>query len=332
MDNPTENKDTIQASELLNQRVYFRKAPKNARPGSSKAGRNAGSEGIEEYNEAVSDGEEAAISSEVSLKKVGKIRAIAFHPTKAKVVGYLVKRPDLMWMFRRGDVFVSVDGLEKVDGEFVYREDGASFGSSAEKALSKTHGVSLDDCLLWLGLPVMTEDGRTIGIIKDVEFDTARGNIRTITAGKGATADTLLGSLRIPVAYIRGFRRGHGARLSDAAMSDSDKREGDAFGAIIVSDDVMSLDSVGGVAEKAGAATAVVADKTKKTYKKVMRKTEGVRKDAGDKAKKAASAASEAVEKGAFVTGRQISRAGSMFSDFKDEFLRAMDGEDEDES
>ena len=277
-----------------------------------------------------------------ALKKVGKIHAFVFHPKKAKLLGCLIKRPDLAWMFRRGDVFVSTDGLEFIDGDIVFSETSGSYGREAEKRLSKEHGIGLDDCILWVGLPIMTENGDALGLIRDVEFDIATGNVTAIVAAQGATADTLLGARRIPARMIRGFRRGKGARLSDAPMSDSAEKEGEAFGAFVVSDEALGVDTVGGVAEKAGAATAVIGDKTKKTYRKVVaqagplkekavEQTAEIRRKAGEQARRASAAASDAAEKGAFVTGRQIARAAGMFSDFRDEFKRALDGEDDED-
>ena len=298
MDALQDNREkTIRTSDLLGKKVYFRKAGKDGAP---------------------------------FLKKVGKIRSFPIHPKKAKVIGVLIKRPDLAWMFHRGDVLVSTDGLESVDGNLVYSEGGGKFGHEAEKALSKNYGITLDECLLWLGLPVLTESGEAVGFVKDMEFAPSSGNIVSIEIGKGPTSDTLLGSVRMPATVIRGFKRGKGTRLSDSPMPDDGGNDGDAFGALVVTDEALELEASGGVAEKAGRTAAVVADKTRKTYRKTMKRTEGIRRGAGEKAKKAASAASDAAEKGAFVTGRQIARASGMFSEFKDEFLKAMDDDAED--
>ena len=68
----------------------------------------------------------------------------------------------------------------------------------------------------------------------------------------------------------------------------------------------------GGLAAKAGEATAVVADRARETVEAV--------KPAVSTATKAAG---KAVNKGAYATGRQIKRASGMFSAFKEEYDKA---------
>ena len=41
-------------------------------------------------------------------KRIGKIRRFVFHPKEKRVIGFVVKRPDLLWMFHRADVFLSL--------------------------------------------------------------------------------------------------------------------------------------------------------------------------------------------------------------------------------
>ena len=84
------------------------------------------------------------------------------------------------------------------------------------------------------------------------------------------------------------------------------------LGAILVSDEVKALATEGGVAEKAGAATAVAVDKVRTTV---------------DKAKPVASEMArktgEVVNKGAYATGKQIAATKGMFSSFKEEYDKA---------
>ncbi len=49
-------------------------------------------------------------------KRIGKVRRFVFHPKEKRCVGFIVKRPDLLWMFRRKDKFVSIEGYDIVDG------------------------------------------------------------------------------------------------------------------------------------------------------------------------------------------------------------------------
>ena len=103
-----------------------------------------------------------------------------------------------------------------------------------------------------------------------------------------------------------------GAALANMGAEGMDGEEVQ-LGAMLVSSQVANLNSEGGVAEKAGAATAVAVDKVQTTV---------------DKAKpvvsKAAAATGEAVNKGAYATGKQISKSKHMFQDFKAEYDKAV--------
>lgn len=244
-----------------------------------------------------------------AVKKLGRIRSWVFHPKKLQCVGFLVKRPDVAWMFHRQDTFVAFNGFDVYDGDIVVKDTAGATDRSACKAL----GINLDDCVLWIGLPVMTKDGTSFGIVGSVNYDPDTGDIISLEVDGGATSNTLLGHLNIPAQQIVGFRRGKGAQLY---LTDDDDPE--SFGAIMVNDSVKHLDVEGGIAEKAGTATAVVADKAKKSAEKVK-----------PKVKKATAAAGEAVNKGAYLTGRQIARTSGMFGKFKDNFKSAMNGEDD---
>lgn len=254
-----------------------------------------------------------------ATKKMGRVRSCVFHPKQKRCVGLLVKRPDVALMFHRPDMFVAYNGFDYLDGNLLVHEGPQAVDKGACKAL----GINLDDCVLWLGLAVMCEDGIDFGTVGDVLFHPETGAIETLVVSKGATANTLLGQRHVPAEAIRGFRRGMGTQLY---VSDDD--DASALGCIIVDDSVKQMDVSGGVAEKAGAATAVATDKAKKVVRKVQPKAQEVVEKAKPTVQKATKAAGEAVDKGAFVTGRQIGRATGMFGAFKDEFNKAMKDED----
>ena len=228
-----------------------------------------------------------------AVKRLGKVRHCVFHPTQRRFVGFIVKRPDLLWMFRRKDVFVAYNGYDVVDGRIVVSQAPEATGKGACKAM----GVNYDDCVLWAGLPVIGEDGTVYGTVGDMSFDPKTGEVRSLTVTQGATANALLGVREIPGHLIRGFKRG--------------------IGAILVSDEVAELAVEGGLAAKAGEATAVVADRARETVEAV--------KPAVSTATKAAG---KAVNKGAYATGRQIKRASGMFSAFKEEYDKARKEDD----
>ena len=242
------------------------------------------------------------IGGKKGTKRIGKVRRFVFHPKEKRVVGFVVKRPDLLWMFRRKDLFVSINGYDVKDGRIVVRNEP----SATNRAACKELGVEWDDCVLWVGLPVMTNDGETLGVVGSVSFNRTTGAIESIGTDSGATANALLGVREIPGHLIRGFKRGIGTALS---VNGQDEGEEPILGAILVSDEVAELAVEGGLAAKAGEATAVVVDKAH---------------TAVDKAKPVASAAAkktgEVVNKGAYATGKQIAATKGMFSGFKEEY------------
>lgn len=245
-----------------------------------------------------------------AIKKLGRIHALVFHPNKAQLVGFLVKRPDLALMFRREDAFVAFNGFDVMEDDkgspvIVVKDDSAATGKGALKAL----GVKLDDCVLWIGLPVICENKKDLGVVDSIDFDPPNGRVSEITISNGATANALLGRRKIPASMIKGFRLGVGAKLN---IPDAES-ESDVHGAIIVDDEAANLPVVGGAAESAGTASAIVIDKAKTAKSKAKEKVSPVVSDAG-----------KAVQKGAFVAGRQIARTEGMFKGFKDEFKKAM--------
>ena len=92
-------------------------------------------------------------------------------------------------------------------------------------------------------------------------------------------------------------------------------------GAILVSDEVRDIVVEGGWAAKGGKAAAVAQNKVHEAKVK-----------AAPKVQEAAHAADEASQKAAFVTGRQIGRTKGMFTDFKNNFDKALNGEDDSEA
>ena len=214
----------------------------------------------------------------------------------------MVKRPDLLWMFHRKDLFVSLDGFEFEDGRVVLSDDS----KTRDKAACKAIDVCLDDCVIWGGMPVVTESGATLGTVGVVTFSLMTGKVDSFLVDTGATANALLGTRSVPGDLVLGFRRGIGCALA-GEYEGSD--ENPVLGAILVKDEAANIAIEGGAAEKAGAATAVAMDKAHTAVDKVK-----------PKVSEAAHVAGDAVNKGAYATGKQIGKATGMFSDFKEEY------------
>ena len=245
------------------------------------------------------------VGGKKGTKRIGKVRSFVFHPKERRLIGFMVKRPDLLWMFHRKDLFVSLDGFELDDGRIVLSDDTKTRDKAACKALD----VRLDDCIIWVGLPVVTESGDTLGTVGTVTFSLATGKVDSFVVNTGATANALLGTRSVPAELIRGFKRGVGTALAGQYEGDD---ETPVLGAIMVDDAAADIAVEGGAAEKAGAATAVAMDKPHTAVDK-----------AKPKVSEAARAAGGAVNKGAYAAGKQIGAATGMFSDFKKEYDKA---------
>ena len=220
----------------------------------------------------------------------------------------MVKRPDAALMFKRKDLFVALDGYEFEDGRFVVPPDSKD---GVDEGACKRLGIDLDSCVIWQGMPIMTQGGENLGYVEDVQFKRSSGKVVSITPHVGATSKALLGKLSIPADYVKGFKFGIGTELT---ITEGEGEEEQAVrGAIMVSDDVLHLDSEGGLAEKAGHNSVIAAEKARQTVAKAKPRVDA-----------AAKATEDAVNKGAYVTGRQLGRAKGMFSAFKDEYDKAV--------
>ena len=253
--------------------------------------------------------------------RLGKVDRFVFHPSSKRCVGFLVKRPDLALMFHREDMFVPLDGFDIVDGRVALPyKDKEMEGRAAIKRL----GLDWDSCVLWEGMPIVTENGTECGTVGDVVFSRATGKVISVSADKGATAKALLGEVVIPADMIRGFKTGMGAELAvadSAADGDQEADDEPLRGAILVSDSVLRVQTEGGLAETAGYQAAIAQDKVRR---KVAQAKSQAKNQAKPKVDEATKAAGDAVGKGAYATGRQLRRAKGMFSAFKDEFDKAV--------
>lgn len=260
------------------------------------------------------------VGGKKGTKRIGKVKSCVFHPTERRCIGFIVKRPDLLWMFHRKDIFVALDGFDFVDGRIRIKPDAPTSGH----AICRAMGLDWDKCVLWEGLPIMTADETAVGFVSNITFDIETGQVEAVEASNGATAKLLLGTLEVPASYIAGFKHGMGADL--AVKEDSrEAGEGVVFkGAILVSDDVWELSPEGGWAEAAGKFTAKAGARA--------RETAAAAKEAADAAKPkveaATAAAGAAVKEGAEGVGRQVSATKDAFGAFKEEFNKAAAGEE----
>ncbi len=248
------------------------------------------------------------IGGKKGVKTIGKVRYFVFHPTKKACVGFLVKRPDAALMFKRKDLFVALDGFEFEDGRIVVPNDDKD---AVDDGACKRLGIDLDRCIIWQGMPIIAQNGENMGYVEDVEFKRSSGKVISITPHTGATSKALVGTLTIPSEHVKGFKTGVGTELTITEGEGEEERS--VRGAIVVSNTALSIDTEGGLAEAAGHSTAIAAEKVRQAKEQAKPAVDAAAKATGD-----------AVNRGAYVTGRQIGRAKGMFSAFKDEYDKAV--------
>lgn len=246
-------------------------------------------------------------------KRIGKVKSCVFHPSEKRCVGFMVKRPDLLWMFHRKDLFVALDGFDLSDGRIVVKDEADMTGPAACRRM----GIDWDSCVIWEGMPLMTADATAIGYVGNITFSLRTGDIDCVEASNGVTAKYLLGTLEVPASLIKGFKRGMGATL---AVKEDTREAGEAVefkGAILVSDEVWELTPEGGWAESAGEFTARAKERMHEAAEK-----------AKPKVQEATHVAGEVINEGAYAVGKQVAASKGMFASFKEEYDKARHGDD----
>lgn len=214
-----------------------------------------------------------------TFTRMGKVHQAVFSPEGTRVVGFLVQRPDIAGMVKREDAFLALDAMAPCDGGVRATMGADSFDDAARARL----GLAWDECLIWAGMDARTTDGKVLGYVNDAEFNTKTGVVDRFMIGDGGMAQSLVGSIEIPLSMLRGYDQGF----------------------MVVSPEAAGLALSGGVAAKAGEGYARAKFEGKKA------------------AAKAGKAAGEAVDKGSKALGKQIGRTKGMFSSFMDEFKKA---------
>lgn len=138
------------------------------------------------------------------LTLVGKVHLTVFDPKGTRVVGFLVKRPDVASMIKVADAFLALDSFVACDAGLVATRGDDSFDGKARERL----GLDWDRCLIWGGMDARTTDGKALGWVSDVEFEPKTGRAKTFYLGEGAVSTALVGTVEVPATLLRGYRDG----------------------------------------------------------------------------------------------------------------------------
>ena len=166
----------LRISELTGLRVFVPKKPKTAKDGTVT--------------------ERAA--------KLGRVHQAVFSPDGGRVVGLMVRRPDVVGMVKREDAFVAWDSFAVKGKEVWVRAEKGSLDEAARRRL----GLDWDACILWEGMDARTLGGKPLGYVSDAEFDEKTGLVARFFTTDGGMAHALVGSFQITPDMVRGYANG----------------------------------------------------------------------------------------------------------------------------
>lgn len=180
------------------------------------------------------------ITNKTTYKRYGYVHFFVVSPDLKRVVGVMVKLPEVAGIYAKPDEFVSLKALTLADEDLIISEDASLRGASAEKDL----GYDWGQCVIIEGMDALTQSGSQLGVVRSVEFDCETGLITDYFVDDGALATSLVGELIIPADLCRGADEGR----------------------IVFDDSACKLDPSGGLAQKAGSATKTIADGASKSW------------------------------------------------------------------
>lgn len=253
-------------------------------------------------------------------RRIGKILKGVFDPDAHKLVGYLVSRPDFLWMVKRDDRFLAYDAFKVEDGRIIGTIDRDSWDAAACKRL----GIDWDCCLLLEGMPIVSSDGYEFGVIDGVEYDERSGKVQGFAATSGITGKALLGTYTIPHTYLVGYRNGTVVVKPAACevLPEGGLAAKAGEGVAVVSQNIQDATAkVGKAAGKAVDKASIAAGKALgKASRRAGKSLGKASKQAGKSLNGAGTAAQKTVDKGAYALGSQLRKSKGMFSAFKDEY------------
>lgn len=240
--------------------------------------------------------------------KYGKVAATVFSSDGRRAVGFMIKRPDLLWMFKRSTRFLALDSFDEDEGRIYPTQGKESWDDAAIKRLN----LNFDTCIIWEGMDVRTQSGTELGRVDSLEFHAKTGEVGDITVGDGLTSSALVGKLTIPVADYLGYQHGF----------------------LVVTDEAGTRALEGGLAQRAGEMSAQASYKIEQAGEKVSQATQKGAHELGralGKAKRATEDQRSEVmanveqgsEQAAKMVGKQIKKTKGMFAAFKEEYDKA---------
>lgn len=224
-------------------------------------------------------------------KRIGRIGHVLFAPNGTRVLGFSVERTRLLYLIDRRDRYVALDSVAFAGGAVRVTSGREAW----DRAAASRTGTPWDGTVIWLGMPVFTESGTELGVVRDGLFAEKTGELDALGLSAGAARDVAIGVRDIDGALVLGF---------DGA-------------AVRVRDEAASVEVSGGAAAAAGRGAAVAKQRVGEAAEV-----------AGAAARKAAAYGSATIAVAA--KSRTARKAAGWFKAIKDEVVDAM-GDPDDE-
>lgn len=184
----------LKVSQMEKMPVLKPKKPKERKKKSKAKGKEQHEEGLLDVSK-LDPGE---------LQRIGKIHLTVCSPDGHRVVGFLIRRPDIAGMVKQKDVFIALDSFDVSDYGLVATRGDDSFDDAARERLH----LDWEKCIIWAGMDAKTTNGRELGWVNDLSFDPHSGTIDKFFVGDGGVAGSLVGYVEIPVSMLRGYQKG----------------------------------------------------------------------------------------------------------------------------
>ena len=270
-------------------------------------------------------------------RTIGKVLRAVFYPDDLRLAGFIVKRPDLLFMFKRSDRFFAWDSARLVDGRLVVYDEPGSWDKQACQRL----GLDWESALILQGLPVIDQQGQQIGRIDAVTYDADSGTTHELLLSSSLGSKALVGQLRVSAGDLllkdgSTLQLKPGVELPDyeGGLAAKAGEQAAVVGSFVKSKTEAAGQVVDKITEKAGQGMEELGTMTGQAIGGIKRKlaSDDDEGDGGKTSSKANSKASSKkdanngdglLETGSRAVGRQIGRTRGMFKSFKDEYNKA---------
>lgn len=133
---------------------------------------------------------------------LGRVTHVLLHPEEPLVVGFEMQPPSVAYVVSRAPRYVALPGVTIGEDRLDVTEDLKEWsGARAERAL----GFEWDRTVIWVGMPLVTEDGRRQGYVYDASFELPDGRLQDVFVSEGVATDVAVGTRRLDGALVLGF-------------------------------------------------------------------------------------------------------------------------------